>query len=144
MLPLKPTCCLIWNTSKLGIYGWTLRFCLRPYRKCLQDRVNSSNKAHREDLLILSANGSAMSFRNNTLAIADQAVISLGNFATAVLLARILAPDDYGIFAMLFGVMLLLNSAHAGLVIYPLSLEAAVAERFNLARIVAGALIVTA
>jgi O-antigen/teichoic acid export membrane protein len=84
-----------------------------------------------------------MNFRHNTLAIADQGVASLGNFLTVVLLARILAPADYGVFAILFGAILLLNGVHAALVVYPLSLEAALARNSQLARAISGGFVIT-
>jgi O-antigen/teichoic acid export membrane protein len=70
-----------------------------------------------------------MRFPRNTLAIADQGLASLGNFLTTIFLARALGSTEYGVFAILFGVAVLLNSIHSGLVVYPLSLTAAVSER---------------
>ncbi len=54
---------------------------------------------------------------------ADQAVVSLGNFATAMFLGRVLPPSAYGSFGMLLENMLLLNSLHAALVVYPYSVR---------------------
>lgn len=53
---------------------------------------------------------------------ADQGTVSLGNFLTSVLLARFLAPADYGIFVLIYGVLVVLNSFHSCAVVYPLSL----------------------
>ena len=58
-------------------------------------------------------------------AIADQAVVSLGNFLTTIILARHLSPEVYGVWAVVFGFILFLNVVHASLVIYPLTLKAA-------------------
>jgi hypothetical protein len=80
---------------------------------------------------------------NNILAIVDQGISSLGNFLTVLLLARVLAPADYGIFAILFGIMLVLNSIHAAIVIYPLSLEAAVSGSIRAAECVSGGIVLT-
>ncbi len=76
---------------------------------------NSRNPVFRKALCFLSSPG--------LWAIYDQGFVSLGNFLTNILLARALAPSDYGVFALLFGTMLLLNNAHASLVTYPLSVQ---------------------
>ncbi len=51
----------------------------------------------------------------------DQAVVSLGNFLTNVCLARNLRTADYGIWALLYGLLLFFYTIHASLVTYPLS-----------------------
>jgi O-antigen/teichoic acid export membrane protein len=58
-------------------------------------------------------------------ALADQAAVSLGMFACNILLARKLSAHEYGIYGILLGVMLALNTIHAALVSYPLALTAA-------------------
>ena len=65
---------------------------------------------------------------NAAWALADQAVISAGNFATNIILARHLAPAVYGVWWWVFNVILFLNSLHAALVSYPLTLRAAVED----------------
>lgn len=65
-------------------------------------------------------------------ALADQAVISAGNFATNIILARHLAPAVYGVWWWVFNVILFLNSLHAALVSYPLTLRAAVEDDSSL------------
>jgi len=57
--------------------------------------------------------------------LADQGVVSIGNFATNILLARNVAEHDYGVFAILFGILLFLNSIHGAFVSYPLSVKGA-------------------
>lgn len=84
-----------------------------------------------------------MNSRHNLWALADQGVVSLGNFLTIVLLARVLTPHDYGVFAILFGVMLVLNNIHSALVVYPLSLEAAVTEAAGVAKSVTAGGVIT-
>ena len=54
-------------------------------------------------------------------ALCDQAVVSLGNFLTSLVLIRFLAPDAFGTYALLFGMLLFLGSLHAALVVYPIS-----------------------
>jgi O-antigen/teichoic acid export membrane protein len=56
---------------------------------------------------------------------ADQAVVSAGNFVTAILLARAIAPSEYGIFALIYALMLFMVSVHSALVAYGLSLQGA-------------------
>lgn len=57
--------------------------------------------------------------------LADQGAVSLGNFLTNILLARSLAPGDYGVFALIYGMLVLMNSYHSCAVVYPLSLTGA-------------------
>jgi O-antigen/teichoic acid export membrane protein len=66
-------------------------------------------------------------------ALADQVVVSLGNFLGNVLLARHLAQSDYGAYALIFGTIGLLNGIHAALVIYPLSVHGATMSAQDLA-----------
>ena len=66
-----------------------------------------------------------LGLRQGSWSFADQGVVSLGNFLTHILLARILSPTEYGVFALIFGVLLFLNSIHASLVTYPLSVKGA-------------------
>jgi O-antigen/teichoic acid export membrane protein len=58
-------------------------------------------------------------------AIADQGVVSLGNFLTTIILARSLAPAAYGLWSVIFGLILFLNVLPASLVNYPLSVRMA-------------------
>lgn len=58
-------------------------------------------------------------------AIADQAIVSLGNFLTTIILGRSLLPTVYGVWTVLFGLILLLNVVHFALVVYPLTISAA-------------------
>ena len=53
-------------------------------------------------------------------ALGDQATLSLGNFLTNILLIRHLAKDQFGIYAVLFSLLLFLNNLHTSLVTYPL------------------------
>lgn len=67
---------------------------------------------------------SARDIRLTFFSLTDQALVSLGNFVTQIVLARTLLPHDYGIFAVTFGVMIALNVCHWGLVAYPVSVKA--------------------
>lgn len=68
-------------------------------------------------------------------ALADQGVVSLGNCATNVLLARGLASSQFGSFAILLEAMIFLNTLQAALVIYPLSVRGAVLDRDGLRKL---------
>jgi O-antigen/teichoic acid export membrane protein len=63
----------------------------------------------------------------------DQAIVSLGNFAINIFLARYLAHhgrlSEYGEFGLLFELMLFLNGIQAALVIYPLTVRGAALDR---------------
>jgi hypothetical protein len=55
----------------------------------------------------------------------DQGAVSAGNFLTTMLLARTLLPSDYGIYALLFALMLLTNFLNSAVIAYGLSLHGA-------------------
>jgi O-antigen/teichoic acid export membrane protein len=80
-------------------------------------------------------------------AMADQGVVSLGNFGINILLARQLAVRGslaaYGNFAMLFELMWVLNSLHGALIVYPMTIKGAAADRPALARITSICLLLT-
>jgi O-antigen/teichoic acid export membrane protein len=75
--------------------------------------------------------------------LADQGVVSVGNFATNILLARNVASHDYGVFAILFGILLFLNSIHAAFVSYPLSVKGATADLPGLRRLTGQSLLLS-
>ncbi len=60
-----------------------------------------------------------------TASVIDQGVVSGGNFITTLVLARTLAPAEYGIFALLFLSLIAINTCHSSLVVYPLTLRGA-------------------
>ena len=64
--------------------------------------------------------------------LADQGTVSLGNFLTNILLARKLTPHEYGEYAILLGVLLVIYGAHGAMVTYPLSLQGASESRDGL------------
>ncbi|HEX3721167.1 MAG TPA: polysaccharide biosynthesis C-terminal domain-containing protein [Nitrolancea sp.] len=55
----------------------------------------------------------------------DQGLVSLGGVATSIILARSLSPSNFGLYVLLFGAMLFLNTVHASFVVYPLSVRGA-------------------
>ena len=76
-------------------------------------------------------------------ALADQGAASLGTFLTSIILARSLPPTEYGIFALICGVINFLNSLHSALVIVPLSTKGAWVEEHEIRRMTAASLILT-
>src|SRR5580700_1590437 len=75
--------------------------------------------------------------------IGDQAAVSAGNFLTSVLLARALAPAEYGVYALLFAFIIALNGIHAALVVYGLSLHGAAQPQEILERLCGQSLALT-
>jgi len=69
--------------------------------------------------------------------------VSLGGFLTQVILARYLAPRDYGVFALIFGTLILLNVCHWALVAYPLSVIGASSGVDRLRQLTGSSLLVT-
>lgn len=60
-------------------------------------------------------------------ALGDQAVASLGNYLTLFIIPNFLPAEQFGVFSLMFGVLLFLNTIHNALVAYPFSLRAATA-----------------
>src|SRR5215831_7375886 len=75
--------------------------------------------------------------------LADQGLVSLGSFLTHIVLARSLAPKDYGIFALIYGALIFLNVVHWALVAYPLSVSGASATPDSLRKIISSSLLIT-
>jgi O-antigen/teichoic acid export membrane protein len=92
---------------------------------------------------ILGARLSGMVDVQGFWAIADQAVVSLGNFLTTIILARTFAPEVYGVWTVLFGLILFLNSVHASLIVYPLTVITATCEPQECRNKISGALVLT-
>ena len=55
----------------------------------------------------------------NVWALADQALISATNFATVVILARALAPRDFGVFVLAYTALLFVNGLQTALITQP-------------------------
>jgi O-antigen/teichoic acid export membrane protein len=75
-----------------------------------------------------------------TWPLADQGVVSLGNFLTNILLARLLSVNHYGTFAFMLDVLFVVNSVHAALVTYALSVRGAATSPATLRAITGTAL----
>ena len=76
-------------------------------------------------------------------ALADQGVVSLGNCLMGVVLVSTLSADEFGVFTLVFGVVLFLNSLHQSLVTYPLSVRGAAADVESLRRLAGTSLLFT-
>jgi len=75
--------------------------------------------------------------------LADQAIVSLGNFALTVLLARALPAAQYGEFSVALSFILFFNTLHQALVIYPLSVRGASASAEAFPPLAGAALLLT-
>jgi O-antigen/teichoic acid export membrane protein len=58
--------------------------------------------------------------RKGTLAVTDQALFSGANFLVNILLARWLAPADYGAYSLAFAIFLLFAAIHSAILIEPM------------------------
>lgn len=59
-------------------------------------------------------------FRQGIWAVADQGLFAVSNFLVNVMLARWLAPGDYGAFTVAYAALLLLGTAHTALLTEPM------------------------
>lgn len=66
------------------------------------------------------------------LSVMDQGILSLCNFAINIHLSRILVPKQYGLFAIVFSIYLLLLSLNQALVLEPLSIVGMTRYKDNL------------
>lgn len=73
----------------------------------------------------------------------DQGTVSAGNFLTTILLARALMPSEYGIYSLLFALMLFVIFLNSAGVVYGLSLHGAEGTEADL-RPLAGASLILA
>jgi len=58
--------------------------------------------------------------RGSILSVVDQGICSLSNFITAILLARVVAPAQFGVYSLLFASLMVVSSIQIGLVTAPL------------------------
>ncbi len=76
-------------------------------------------------------------------AFADQGVVSLGTFATNIILARTLSPGDYGRYVIIFGVLLFLNSIQYAIITFPLTVRGAASDQNSLRHLAISSLLFT-
>ena len=74
----------------------------------------------------------------------DQALVSVGSFAVNIALARLLPRSEYGTFAAVFVLVLLLQIVNVTVVSYPATLRLAAGDKGDRAPLVAGTLLFTA
>lgn len=67
---------------------------------------------------------------------ADQSLVSVGNFAISVILARMLGPSQFGIFALLWTVVLFALTAQWALITAPMQSSLAAGERDKRAELI--------
>jgi O-antigen/teichoic acid export membrane protein len=77
--------------------------------------------------------------------LSDQAVLSLGTFATNIAIMRAYKQDEetFGVYAMLMSTIFLLNNLHQSLVTYPLSVRGALMPDDGLRRLTTTSLMLT-
>ena len=56
----------------------------------------------------------------------DQCIVSVGNFAVTLLLARLLVPAEYGVYSLLLLLTLALATITSSLLFYPLTVRGTV------------------
>lgn len=61
--------------------------------------------------------------RHASWTLIDQGVVSLGAFLLNITLARHMAPVEYGVFALIFGVLLLIQLSISSVIFYPMSIR---------------------
>src|SRR5579863_8501001 len=66
------------------------------------------------------------------LAVLDQALISGSNFVVSILLARWLMPDQYGAYAVAFGIYIMLSLVYQSLVLEPMGVFGGSTYRHNI------------
>lgn len=81
--------------------------------------------------------------RRSAFALFDQAIVSLGNFGTNLLLIRNLDPRGFGVYAVLWSVMLLLNTLQSSLLVHPLLVFGASGTATRARKMTASALYLT-
>lgn len=76
-------------------------------------------------------------------AIANQATVSLGNFASNLLLAKMLSPSEYGTFVLICGGCFMANALHSSVILAPMMVTSAAADEDDMRRCAAGSLLLT-
>jgi len=65
------------------------------------------------------------------LGLLDQAIVSISNFSITWMLARKLPPPEYGLYAIVIGLILTLNSIQSSLLVFPFTIRYAGADLPN-------------
>jgi len=73
--------------------------------------------------------GAKLLIQRASWTLADQGMVSLGNFSLNLLLARTLSAEDYGEFVLFLGAIFMLRNVDHSLISYPLSVRLCVASK---------------
>ena len=76
-------------------------------------------------------------------AMGDQGMVSLGNFAVNIILARNVTTTEFGIYTLVFSVFLFLNGMHGSFVNYPMTIRIAKGDALEVPRLVGMGMILT-
>ena len=76
-------------------------------------------------------------------AMGDQGMVSLGNFAVNIILARNVSTTEFGIYTLVFSVFLFLNGMHGSFVNYPMTIRIAKVDALEVPRLVGMGMILT-
>ncbi|SEB39235.1 oligosaccharide flippase family protein [Terriglobus roseus] len=82
----------------------------------------------------------AEALRNSAWGLVDQAIVSLGNFCTTLLLIRTLPPDEFGVYALILNAAIFLNTMQQSVIGYPLCVRGAQSNTRHFRDLVASAM----
>src|SRR5581483_10624916 len=80
-----------------------------------------NNSGSGGEAVATDARGWRLWLRRGVLAVTDQGLMSGSNFILSVLLARWLAPEQYGAYALALSVFYFVSSVHQALLLEPMS-----------------------
>src|SRR5580704_2047210 len=107
-----------------------------PKSHTAQAVLESTEEVRSEELRaaeVVSGESKLLRWLNRgSLAILDQGLISGSNFLVSILLARWLAPDFYGAYAVAFGILVLLTLVYSALILEPMSVYGGAVYRSSL------------
>src|SRR5260370_23428769 len=107
-----------------------------PFKEDLSARV-ASKQTVGDGIQVADSRGNILSWlspwiRKGGFALLDQGLISGSNFIISILLARWLMPDQYGSYAIAFGVFVLVVLVYQSLVLEPMAVFGASSYRDSL------------
>lgn len=108
------------------------------------EAIGAPQTRWRRSVVALKVRGHSWGIGVNLWSLADQGAISGGTFLTSLVLARTLRPAEFGVYALLLGIVLFLNTIQSSLVLYPLSVAGAKADPDLLRRLASSSLLITA
>jgi O-antigen/teichoic acid export membrane protein len=81
--------------------------------------------------------------RKTVWGLADQAVVSLGNFCTTLLLIRTLPPEEFGAYALILNAAIFLNTMQQSVIGYPLCVRGSQSGSRSFRELIASAMTAT-